>query len=253
MSDTPPVRARVFGSVAAAYADHRPLYPPDAVAWALEPVADRPSPQVVDLAAGTGQITRSLPASAQVTAVEPDPGMLAELRVRLPDVRAVDGSAEAIPLPDASVDAVLVGTAWHWFDTPAALAEIARVLRPGGVLAALANGDDPSVDWVAGFHDAAARGRPVPSFPADMSEETFPSHPSFAPPEVARFANPLPTTVDALIAALTTHSWALLSRPADRDAAFDRIRAHLATHQATSSGAFVLPVVTDGRRAVRSS
>ncbi|HWM59056.1 MAG TPA: class I SAM-dependent methyltransferase [Pseudonocardia sp.] len=63
--------------------------------------------------------------------------MLAELRRRLPSVDARAGSAEAIPLPDASVDAVLIGQAWHWFDLDRALPELARVLRPGGVLAAL--------------------------------------------------------------------------------------------------------------------
>src|SRR5690606_27842380 len=78
-----------------------------------------------------------------------DTAMLAELRVRLPDVSALQGRAEAIPLEDASVDAVLVGQAFHWFDREAALPEIARVLRPGGVLAALWNLEDVRVEWVA--------------------------------------------------------------------------------------------------------
>lgn len=249
----PTPRARVFGSVAVAYAEHRPLYPPDAVAWAVAPIADRPAPEVLDLAAGTGQLTRSLPASAQVTAVEPDPGMLAELHRRLPGVRALTGSAESIPLPDVSVDAVVVGTAWHWFDPLPALAEIARVLRPGGVLAVVWNGDDASVDWVAGYHEAAARGRPVPSCSTDVDDGTLPPHPAFVPPERARFPNPSPTTVDGLLSTLATHSWALLSTPADREAAFDRIRGYLATHPATENGEFVLPMVTDVLRAVRLS
>jgi len=84
-----------------------------------------------------------------VTAVEPDAQMVAELRRRQPDVPAAVGRAEAIPLPDDSVDAVLVGTAFHWFDTDRALPEIARVLRPGGVLATLYNQIDDSVPWVA--------------------------------------------------------------------------------------------------------
>jgi SAM-dependent methyltransferase len=75
--------------------------------------------------------------------------MLAELRRRLPDVDAREGSAESIPLPTGSVDTVLVGQAWHWFDTGRALPELARVLRPGGVLAALWNADDHDVEWVA--------------------------------------------------------------------------------------------------------
>ena len=94
-----------------AYAEHRPDYAADAVAWCLAG-AERPVLDVLDLGAGTGALTAGLVASGlSVTAVEPDPEMLAELRRRLPDVRAVVGRAEAVPLPDDSVDAVLVGTA----------------------------------------------------------------------------------------------------------------------------------------------
>ena len=128
-------RSSSFGAAARAYAEHRPDYAADAIAWCLAG-ADRPVADVLDLGAGTGVLTTSLVATGlSVTAVEPDPEMLAELRGRLPGVRAVVGRAEAVPLPDDSVDAVLVGTAFHWFDTDRALPEIARVLRPGGVLA----------------------------------------------------------------------------------------------------------------------
>lgn len=123
------------------------------------------------------------------------------------------------------------------------------MLRPGGVFAAIWNGDDASVDWVAGYHEAAARGRPVPSQPGD--EHPMPAHPLFDPAEEARFPHPVRTTVDALLATLATHSWALLSTPADRDAAFARIRAYLAGHPGTAGGEFVLPMVTDGLRATR--
>lgn len=117
------------------------------------------------------------------------------------------------------------------------------------MLAAIWNGDDASVDWVAGYHEAAARGRPVPSQAGD--ESPLPPHPAFDPAEQAQFPSATPTTVDALLATLATHSWALLSTPADRDAAFARIRAYLAGHPATSGDGFVLPVVTDVLRAVR--
>ena len=91
---------------------------------------------MLDLAAGTGKLTATLAGlGAEVTAVEPDPAMLAELRRRLPSVRALPGRAEEIPLPDGSVDAVVAGQAMHWFDLDRAVPEIARVLAPGGVLA----------------------------------------------------------------------------------------------------------------------
>src|SRR6476660_1148222 len=103
-----------FGVAAAAYAEHRPDYAEAAVRWALEPA---PGSRVLDLGAGTGKLTATLASlGAEVIAVEPDPAMLTELRRALPTVRALPGSAEAIPLPDASVDAVVSGNAMHWFD-----------------------------------------------------------------------------------------------------------------------------------------
>ena len=139
-----------FGAAAAAYAEHRPGYAEAAVRWALEPVRDRQPVRVADIGAGTGKLTTTLAGlGAEVTAVDPDPQMLAELRRTMPAVRSVPGSAEQIPLPDASLDAVLAGQAMHWFDMDRALPEIARVLRPGGVLAGLWNVDDDRVGWVA--------------------------------------------------------------------------------------------------------
>jgi SAM-dependent methyltransferase len=95
---------------------------------------------VIDLAAGTGKLTRQLvPTGATVIAVEPLDEMRAKLEQALPDVEAVEGTAESMPLPDASVDAVTVAQAFHWFDVDGALAEIHRVLRPGGLLALIWN------------------------------------------------------------------------------------------------------------------
>ena len=138
-----------FGAAATAYAEHRPDYAQAAVRWALEPA---PGLRVLDLGAGTGKLTATLvELGAEVIAVEPDPAMLTELRRALPAVRALPGSAEAIPLPDASVDAVVAGNAMHWFDMAVAGPEIARVLDPGGILAGLWNVLDDRIDWVAGL------------------------------------------------------------------------------------------------------
>src|SRR5438128_10112462 len=110
-----------FGAAAAAYAEHRPDYAPAAVDWALHRAPGR---RVLDLGAGTGKLTGTLVAlGADVVAVEPDQAMLAELRRALPAVRAMAGSAESIPLPDRSVDAVVAGNALHWFDMAVAGAE----------------------------------------------------------------------------------------------------------------------------------
>jgi ubiquinone/menaquinone biosynthesis C-methylase UbiE len=130
--------ARGFARSADAYERARPDYPPAAVAWLAERIGARPGRAVVDLAAGTGKLTRPLAATgAEIVAVEP----VAEMRARIGPAaaRVLDGTAEAIPLPDASADAVTVAQAFHWFDGPAALAEIHRVLRPGGALALVWN------------------------------------------------------------------------------------------------------------------
>ena len=107
-----------FGAAAVEYAEHRPDYALAAVRWGLEPA---PGGRVLDLGAGTGKLVAL---GTDVVAVEPDPAMLVELRHAVPAVRAPPGSAEAIPLPDASVDAVLAGNALHWFDMAAAGPEI---------------------------------------------------------------------------------------------------------------------------------
>ena len=127
-----------FARSADAYDRARPEYPPDAIAWLAERMGLRAGRTVVDLAAGTGKLTRPLATTgAETIAIEP----LAEMRARIGPAAAqvVDGTAEAMPLPDASADAVTVGQAFHWFDGPAALAEIHRVLRPGGTLALVWN------------------------------------------------------------------------------------------------------------------
>jgi SAM-dependent methyltransferase len=125
--------ARGFAESAEAYERGRPDYP----RAALGPLALAPGLEVLDLAAGTGKLTRRLVESgATVTAVEP----IAEMRAALPEsVRRLDGTAEAIPVEDGSVDLVTVAQAFHWFDGDAALAEIRRVLRPDGRLALLWN------------------------------------------------------------------------------------------------------------------
>jgi SAM-dependent methyltransferase len=139
-------RATSFASVASEYERARPGYPEEAVRWLA---GDEPR-DVVDLGAGTGKVTRGLVALGhRVTAVEPLPEMLAELRRAVPGARALVGSAEQVPLPDGAADVIVAAQAFHWFDHAAALPEIARVLRPGGVLALVWNMRDDREPWVA--------------------------------------------------------------------------------------------------------
>jgi ubiquinone/menaquinone biosynthesis C-methylase UbiE len=144
------VAARGFEAAAAAYEIARPGYPDEAVSVLREEVGIGPGTKVLDLAAGTGKLTRRLvELGASVTAVEPVAGMRAQLAIVLPDIDVTEGAAEAIPAADGSLDVVAVAQAFHWFDASVALAEIARVLRPGGRLALLWNERDESSAWVA--------------------------------------------------------------------------------------------------------
>jgi SAM-dependent methyltransferase len=132
--------ARAFGDAAEVYERVRPGYTREAVDWLREVLGLGPGRTVVDLAAGTGKLTRPLAElGARTVAVEPSEGMLDVLRRNVPGAEALAGTAEAIPLPDAGADAVTVAQAFHWFDHDAALAEIHRVLRPGGALALVWN------------------------------------------------------------------------------------------------------------------
>lgn len=146
MSDS---RATSFGAEADNYEAARPDYPFEAVAWMLErlPVGAR---RLVDVGAGTGKLTRVVAEArdAEIVAVDPDAAMLAKLREHVPGVPTFIGTAEALPLPDAGVDAVVLGQAWHWVDPVMASAEIGRVVRTGGTLGLIWNARDNRVGWV---------------------------------------------------------------------------------------------------------
>lgn len=233
-------RANSFGAAAPAYAEHRPDYPAAAVRWALEPLGEGPH-RVLDLAAGTGKLTGVVLAEGhQVTAVEPDEEMLTELVRRHRNVRALPGSAERVPLPDDTVDAVLVGQAFHWFDAARALPEIARVLRPGGVLAALWNGDDHTVPWVAEFHRV---GR------SDADDRTsygdwMPAHELFGETAERVFAHSQRRTAESLVATVNTHSHMLVVDAAERARLNARMLDFLKKTPETAEGEFDLPLRT---------
>jgi SAM-dependent methyltransferase len=147
-----PTAAAGFSAAAEVYERARPGYPEEAVAWVARRLRIELGRDVLDLAAGTGKLTRQLvPLGARVVAVEPIDAMRAELERVVPGVEVLAGTAEEIPLQDGGVDAVTCGQAFHWFRADDALREIRRVLRPGGRLALLWNGrdlDDPKHAFV---------------------------------------------------------------------------------------------------------
>lgn len=181
--------AEGFSAHADAYARGRPDYPPAAVGWLREEVGVGAGKTVLDLGSGTGKFLATLRATgAKMIAVEPVAAMRAQLIAKNPDVEALEGTAEAIPVPDASIDAVVCAQAFHWFATKRALEEIRRVLKPGGALGLIWNVRDESVEWVRAITDIITpyegdapryyNGKWRDVFPADgfepLAERRFP-------------------------------------------------------------------------------
>lgn len=244
-------RADSFGAQAEAYAEHRPDYPVAAIRWALEPLGTSERLEVLDLAAGTGKLTSVLVAEGhRVTAVEPNEQMLSELVRRVHGVRALPGHAEHIPVPDQTLDAVFVGTAFHWFDQDKAMPEIARVLRPGGVVAAMWNESDPNVEWLAEFERVSSSSiKTTHQDPAGMM-----AHPLFGPAERRVFPNAQRRdSPEALVATVNTHSRMLVVDDEERAAINEKMLAFLRSRPETSNGPFDVPLLTDVTRLIRIS
>jgi SAM-dependent methyltransferase len=222
------IQALSFGAAAAEYDKFRPSYPLEAVRWAV----GAPSPAtVVDLGAGTGKLTRVLLAAGyQVTPVEPDAGMRAQLTASTDGVTAVAGYAEAVPLPDASVDAVVAGQAYHWFDRERAHPEIARLLRDGGYFGAIWNHRDDREPWIAELsritHDTPDhRGNfdPEPTVTLELSD-------LFEPVERREFTHREPRTPESLVAMISTRSYYLTATPERQAEIVEGVRQLTATH-----------------------
>jgi SAM-dependent methyltransferase len=233
-------RARSFGQVAAAYERARPGYPEDAVDWLVgsEPL------RVLDLGAGTGKLTRQLVARGhRVTAVEPSREMLAQLRAEVPAAQAHEGSAEAIPLPDASVDSVVVAQAFHWFDAPVALLEIARVLGPGGRLGLVWNMRDDSVPWVARLSELIGAEQDSD----DWLEKTIGASGLFGPVEERTFAHEQRVDRETLLDLVSSRSYLAVQQPPEREAILGSV-GELYDEIADPEG-LVVPYVTYAYRA----
>ena len=242
-------RARSFGAAADDYDRLRPAPAGEALQW----LVPSPDATVLDLAAGTGLVTRALAAEGihDVVAVEPDDAMRAVLTARSPGARALAGTAEEIPLPDGSVDAVLAGSAWHWFDPERAAAEIARVLRPGGVLGLLWSYSDPDTDWIA---DLRRLGRAEAQGSSELARSGFavelPAGAPFGPGESRVFRRSAWMAADDVAAMLGTYSSVLTLPVAERRDVYRRARALIA--ERVDADPVLVPFATAAFRTLRS-
>jgi SAM-dependent methyltransferase len=218
-------RARSFDAAAAAYERYRPEYPEPALRWVVDRLGLEPGARVLDLGAGTGKLTRGLAAlGLDVVAVEPGAAMLEQLRAAVPGVEALQGSAEAIPLPDASVDAAAAGQAFHWFDRERALPELRRVLRPSGGLGLLWNWEDVR-DPLGSKISHILRGDPSNLFRHDPIDPSF-----FERLDETVIEGLIAATPDTLTAWFGTTSSLLTAEPARRDELLAEIRSVAAEH-----------------------
>jgi SAM-dependent methyltransferase len=180
--------SRSFELVADVYERARPGYPPEAVAWIADRLDLREGRTVLDLAAGTGKLTRALlDTGARVIAVEPGDAMRAELERAAPGAETLRGSAEDIPLPDAGVDAIAVGQGFHWFRHDEAIPELHRVLRPGGGVALVWNSRDPDAPLQHEISELIAPFVPHDRPDAEESRRQLAASELFGPLEERRF------------------------------------------------------------------
>ena len=231
--------ARGFDTAADVYHLVRPGYPAGAVEW-LERVLDlRPGRTVLDLAAGTGKLTAPLVGTgARVVAVEPSKGMLAVLRGAAPDAEALTGTAEEIPVADACADAVTVAQAFHWFANDQALAEIHRVLRPGGALALVWNRRDLTAPAHRALEELLARAvGDTPRHRDGDWERVVNASPPFEPLASTELPNDQTLPPNGLVArAASTSFIAAMEEPERRE-----LLAELARREAELPQPVVLP------------
>jgi SAM-dependent methyltransferase len=240
MTRNSPEHALSFGQAATQYNVIRPTYPAAAVRWALGNTTIEPTARhrVVDLGAGTGLLTRVI---KSVT----DSGMRTQLAAATPDTVPVAGSAESIPLDDGSVDAVLAGQAYHWFDREVAHAEIGRVVRSGGVFGPIWNVRDESVDWVAEYTRLTENDRP------DVTNGVLPDPDFgalFGPVVTETFRHSVTMDRDGLSALLTSRSYYLVATPERRA----ELMAGVAAIAGDLPETFEMPYITYCYRAIRN-
>jgi len=219
--------AEQFASVADAYERGRPEYAPAVIGAVAAELNVRPGDRVLDLAAGTGKLTRALLAfGLDVVAVEPQGPLRDKLADRIGAERVRDGLAEAIPLEDASVKAVTVADAFHWFDHRRAVAEIRRVLRPGGGLAVIATLPDwGGASWAHELGSLVQASRPEhPHFDGPPWQEAVRDAGGWSEPREIRVTTTTRADPDKIIDHMASMSWIAAMPSAERETTLEQMR-----------------------------
>ena len=225
-----------FQAGAEAYERGRPAYAPEAIDRLIRELGIGPRSRVLDLAAGTGKLTRMLvPSGASIVAVEPVEGMRREFARLLPGIEVLDGTAEAIPLAAASVDAVTVGQGFHWFDGDRALLEIHRVLRPGGRLGLVWQARDPVRPWIGRLNEIIDRADDGhPRFRTGAWRAAFDRTDLFGPLEEADFRTTQRGDSELFVDRVASISYVAALPDDRREAVLDEVRQLLATDPDTA-------------------
>ncbi|WP_199588701.1 class I SAM-dependent methyltransferase [Paraburkholderia caribensis] len=236
------------------YVKGRPDYPPELAGWLKGELALGPGKTAVDLGAGTGKFTpRLVETGAGVIAVEPVAQMREKIAAALPQVDVREGTAQCLPLADASVDAVLCAQSFHWFATPAALAEIRRVLKPGGHLGLVWNVRDARVPWVERL-DAIVNAREgdAPRYHTGEWRKVFPSE-GFGDLQERHMPHGHTGSVEDVIVTRVHSTSFILALPPEEWAQVEReVRALIASEPALAADDTVtVPYVTYAYRLTR--
>jgi SAM-dependent methyltransferase len=247
-------RAISFGSAAEDYARYRPAPPAEAVEWAV----GRLSGLVIDLAAGTGNLTRRLLGRAdRVVAVDFDPRMLAALGTRVPGVARVAARGEELPFGSASAEAAVISSAWHWLDPRRAWPEVARVIRPNGTFAVMWSGPDRRVAWVEDVLGPRANEGPSDAGGDHRAGRRWhvelPPGMPFTLVEERTFASAVPYEVADLPGLAASYSRVMVLPAADKRAAMEEVAGRAASRLELASATTVeLPLRCRVWRAVRT-
>jgi SAM-dependent methyltransferase len=216
-----------FASASDTYERGRPSYPDGLITelgrhWGLTPGC-----AVADVAAGTGKLARQLSAAgAWCLAVEPSATMRAECRLACPGVEVVAGTAESLPLGRNTVDLVTVAQAFHWFDPPRTLHEMARVLRPEGAVVLVWNERETSLPWAQALDQVlVARANPPPHPPTDDMRPRFEGDPHFGSFSRWRTRHEVPMRAAEVEDMVASRSYVRVLPPDEREAVLAEVRA----------------------------